>query len=243
MAPAFLSWLGVPPDRRWLDVGCGTGALCTAIRDRCEPSSIVGLEPSSGFLSTARARLGGQVTFLQGNASEIPLEDDAVDIVVSGLVLNFIPDPLTALMEMERVASPGGMIGAYVWDYAGQMQLIRFFWDAASEIDARAAELDEGVRFPLCHPDALSRLFAAGRLADVEVTGIEISTPFASFAEYWHSFLGGQGPAPTYLTSLDAMQRKRLRDRLRERLPVEPDGSIPLDARAWAARGTVVQRT
>lgn len=241
VAPLFLSWLGAPPGQRWLDVGSGTGALCAAIWDHCRPSSVVGVEPSAGFLSTARARLGGRVTFHQGSATHIPLEDHAVDVVVSGLVLNFVPEQRSALAEMERVAHPGGLVGAYVWDYAGGMQLIRFFWDAAIEVDARAAEMDEGSRFPLCRPEALGHLFASGGLTSVDGTGIEISTPFTSFEEYWRSFLGGQGPAPTYLASLPADQLGRLRDRLRERLPIRSDGSIPLVARAWAVRGTVPQ--
>ena len=47
----------------------------------------------------------------------------------------------------------------------------------------------------------------------------------------------GQGPAPAYAMSLEEPARARLRDRLRERMPTEGDGSISLTARAWAARG------
>jgi hypothetical protein len=56
------------------------------------------------------------------------------------------------------VTRPGGTVGAYVWDYAGQMQLMRYFWDAAGALDPRARELDEGVRFPLCRPEPLQAL-------------------------------------------------------------------------------------
>lgn len=116
---------------------------------------------------------------------------------------------------------------------------MRFFWDAAVALDPAAARMDEGPRFPLCRPDALAQLFAAVRLQDVEVTAIDIPTPFASFDDYWRPFLGGQGPAPAYAMALDEAARTRLRDRLRERLPAAADGSIRLTARAWAVRGTV----
>jgi SAM-dependent methyltransferase len=239
VAPLFLSWLGVPPRQRWLDVGCGTGALCAAIADHSAPLSVAGVEPSPGFLSTARERLGDRVAFHHGNATRIPLEDAAVDVVVSGLVLNFIPDQHAALTEMARVADLGGTIGAYVWDYAGEMQLIRFFWDAAVELDPDAASLDEGVRFPSCRPSALHELFTAAGLTGVDVTAIEIPAPFASFEEYWRAFLGGQGPAPAYAMSLEEVDRARLRERLLQRMPVQADGSIRLRARAWAVRGRV----
>ena len=241
IAPLFLSWvrLRIPAGRRWLDVGCGTGALCATILDRCFPSLVYGVEPSEGFLQAARENLGDRAVLRQGSATAIPLEDEAVDVAVSGLVLNFVPDPRAGLAEMARVTVEGGMVAAYVWDYAGKMDLMRFFWDAAVELDPDAAKLDEGVRFPLCRPEALEQLFTGAGLESVEVRPIDIPTPFADFEDYWQPFLGGQGPAPAYAMSLDETARARLRDRIRARLPIKADGSISLTARAWAARGTV----
>jgi SAM-dependent methyltransferase len=241
VAPAFLAWLRMPPGLRWLDVGCGTGALCAAIMDRCAPSSVTGVEPSEGFLKTARENLAGRATLHQGNAGAIPLEDAAVDAVVSGLVLNFVPDPRAALAEMARVTRSGGTIGAYVWDYAGKMELMRHFWDAAVALDPGAARLDEGIRFPSCSPQALAALFADAGLDDIEVHAIDIPTPFASFDDYWRPFLGGQGPAPAYAMSLDEDARVRLRDRIRTSLPAQADGSFALTARAWAVRANVAK--
>jgi len=238
VAPQFLSWLKIPAGRRWLDVGCGTGALCAAIVDRCSPSSVAGVEPSEGFLKTAKENLAGRAALHQGIATAIPLGDASIDVVVSGLVLNFVPDQPGALAEMARVTGKGGTIAAYVWDYAGKMDLMRFFWDAATELDPAASKLDEGVRFPLCRPEALEKLFAGAGLKDVEVSAIDIPTLFANFDDYWQPFLGGQGPAPAYAMSLDEAVRARLRDRIRGRVPIEANGSIPLTARAWAVRAS-----
>jgi SAM-dependent methyltransferase len=241
VGPLFLSWLNIPAGRRWLDVGCGTGALCAAIVDWCSPASTTGVEPSEGFLQTAKENLGDRVVLHQGSATAMPLDDASVDVVVSGLVLNFVPDQRAALLEMARVAANGGMIAAYVWDYAGKMEVMRYFWDAAVELDPDAAKLDEGVRFPLCHPPALEELFARAGLEEVEVKPIDIPTPFANFDDYWQPFLGGQGPAPAYAMSLGETARVRLRDRIRERLPTEVNGSILLTARAWAVRASVAK--
>jgi SAM-dependent methyltransferase len=239
VAPRFLAWLRIPAGRRWLDVGCGTGALSAAILDQGAPASLTGIEPSAGFLASARRQLGGRAVLHQASATQIPLGDGSVDVVVSGLVLNFVPDPRAALAEMTRVTGPGGTIAVYVWDYAGGMELMRVFWDAAIALDPAAAKLDEGVRFPLCRPEPLAELFTAAGLQSVEVTAIDVPTPFTAFADYWQPFLGGQGPAPAYAMSLDEAARTRLRDRIRERLPAAADGSISLTARAWAARGAV----
>jgi SAM-dependent methyltransferase len=241
VAPGFLSWLNIPARRRWLDVGCGTGALCAAIVDRCSPSWVAGVEPSEGFLKAAKENLAGRAALHQGSATAIPLGEASADVVVSGLVLNFVPDQRAALLEMARVTARGGTIAAYVWDYAGKMELMRFFWDAAIELEPAAAKLDEGVRFPLCRPEALDDLFFSTGLEEVEVKPIDIATPFASFDDYWQPFLGGQGPAPAYAMSLDETARVRLRDRIRERLPIAANGSISLTARAWAARASVAR--
>jgi len=239
LAPLFLGWLGIPAGRRWLDVGCGTGALTTTILDHCAPASVTGIEPSEGFLATAKGHLADRATLRHGSATAIPLDDACVDVVVSGLVLNFIPDPRVALVEMARVTASGGTLGAYVWDYAGRMDLMRHFWDAATELDPAVVSLDEGKRFPMCRAEAMVELFHGAGLADVEVTAIDIATPFASFDDYWRPFLGGQGPAPSYAMALDPAARTRLRDSLRQRLTFQANGSLQLMARAWAARATV----
>jgi SAM-dependent methyltransferase len=243
VAPPFVEWLGIPAGRRWLDVGCGTGALCAAILDQCSPSSVTGVEPSEGFLKAAAQNLAGRAQLHQGSATAIPLADSAVDVVVSGLVLNFVPDQRAGLVEMARVAVNGGRIAAYVWDYAGKMELMRYFWDAAVALNPDAAKMDEGVRFPLCHPQAIEELFRDAGLNEVAVKSIDVPTPFANFDDYWQPFLGGQGPAPAYAMSLDEVARARLRDRIRERLPIAADGSISLIARAWAVRGNVAKST
>lgn len=68
---------------------------------------------------------------------------------------------------------------------------------------------------------------------------IGVPTHFQDFDDYWQPFLGGQGPAPGYAVSLDEDRQAALRERIRGGLPVAPDGSISLTARAWAVQGTV----
>ena len=238
VAGEFLAWLNAPPGLSWLDVGCGTGALTEAVATACEPARVTGVEPSAGFIGTARQRLATRdVDLRQGDARSLPFDAAAFDRAVSGLVLNFVPEPARAVTEMTRVVRPGGAVALYVWDYAGKMELMRHFWDAAAAIDTRAAELDEGKRFPICTPDALRRTFTAAGLADVQTRAIDVPTVFRDFDDYWTPFLGGQGPAPTYCVSLPEDMRVTLRERLRAMLPARSDGGIHLVARAWAVRG------
>jgi SAM-dependent methyltransferase len=238
VARAFVPALEVPAGRTWLDVGCGTGALTATVLAVADPARVVGVDPSEGFLETARTRVADpRVSFRAGDAQSLPLPGARADAVVSALAVNFVPDPGRAAAEFARVARPGAVVAAYVWDYAEGMGMMRAFWDTATELDPAVAERDEGRRFPLCRPEPLAALWTGAGLDRVSVWAVQVPTVFRDFDDYWEPFLGGQGPAPGYLASVTAGQRDTLRERLQARLPVEADGSIALTARAWAVRG------
>jgi SAM-dependent methyltransferase len=240
VAEEFIDWLDVPAGRSWVDVGCGTGALTESITAHAAPACVVAVDRSADFVAHAAGALDDRrVVFLVGDAAALPLTDARVDAVVSGLVLNFLPDPDEAVRELRRVTRPGGTIAAYVWDYADGMQPIRAFWDAAIELAPSARETDEAVRFPLCHPDRLSSLFAESGLSQVSTRSIDADAAFRDFDDYWTPFLTGVGPAPGYCAALPADQREVLRARLLERLSPSGSGPIVMTARAFAVRGTV----
>lgn len=239
VARELLAWLAIPPGGRWLDVGCGTGALSASILAHAAPCAVVGIDPSAGYVAYAQEQVRDpRARFEVGDARALPYEPGAFDAVASGLVLNFVPEPDRAVAEMARVSRAGGTVAAYVWDYAGRMELMRHFWDAAVALDPAAFALDEGRRFPLCQPGPLADFFRGAGLGDVEVRAIDVPTVFRDFEDYWSPFLGGQAPAPGYAMALDEESRATLRERIRAGLPFAPNGSIHLIARAWAARGT-----
>jgi SAM-dependent methyltransferase len=239
VAVEFVRRLPVLPGARWLDVGSGTGALTGTVLACCAPAEVVGVEPSAAFREYAAAQVPDpRASFLAGDAQALPVDDDAFDVVVSALVLNFVPDRPAALAEMRRAARPGGTVAAYVWDYPGEMQLMNHFWDTAVILDPAARPLHEGIRFDFCRPEPLHALFTSAGLGNVDVVPIEVPLVFAGFDDYWAPFLSGTGPAPAYAMSLSGEDRTRLRDGIRARLPAADDGSIHLTARAWAVRGT-----
>jgi SAM-dependent methyltransferase len=238
VAREFVRWLDPPPGARWLDVGSGTGALTETVLSLGSPSGMVGLDPSPAFVRYAVAHVADRcASFGVGDARALPVRDGRFDLVVSGLMLNFVPERTLALREMRRAARSDGIVAAYVWDYPGRMQLMSYFWEAAVELDPAAGHAVEGVRFGFCRPDPLRAMFAAAGLTDVEVDAVVVPTVFRDFDDYWSPFLRGIGPAPVYATSLEEGQRTDLRESLRARLPAGDDGSIRLTARAWAVRG------
>jgi len=241
IAPRFLDWLDAPDGLDWLEVGCGTGALSAAILARCKPKSLISMDPSEGFLTKARANVPDRrAEFQVGDAQALPLDTASRDVIVSALVLNFVPDKDRALAEMKRVARVGATVGFYVWDYpGGGVEFMRAFWKAATALDPDASDLTEDRRFPFCTPDGLAGLAKRAGLLSVECAPIEAPTVFRDFEDYWHPFTLGTGPAPGYCVSLDAERRQRLKEKLHDSLPRRDDGSIPLKTRAWAIKATV----
>jgi SAM-dependent methyltransferase len=240
VAVEFLRWLGLPPGSNWLDAGCGTGALSQAILDQSAPRLVAGCDRAEAYVSFARQLVSDQrATFTVAEFSDLPVQDGGFDAVVAGLVLNFLPDPVEGVKAMRRRGRSGGTVAAYVWDYALGMELMRIFWDTAMALDPGAGALDEATRFPICRPEPLATLFRSAGLDRVTVQPIVVPTVFRDFQDYWTPFLQGQGPAPGYLTNLTPEARLAFEAALRRRLPMGDDGTIRLQARAWAVRGIV----
>jgi SAM-dependent methyltransferase len=236
VAPRFLDWLELPTGLRWLDVACGTGALTAAILERFDPEEVVGLDASADYLASAQAscRHHRRVRFVVGDASVLSFPSTSFDVSVSGLALNFIAFD-RALAEQHRVVRPRGMIAAYVWDYAGEYEFARRFWDAALSIDPRAAAYDPGRKATICREQNLWDALVAVGCTGIETRVFDDSGEFSSREAYWHAFDGRQGSTYDYLSLLTDEQRLHLKASLLSTM--KPDGPIKLKIRALAVKG------
>ena len=240
IAKEFLNWLSVPDESTWLDIGCGTGTLTKLILERCNPQKVIAIDQSEKFISYNQNLINNpSVLFKVGLAESLEMGVNTVDAAVSGLVLNFVQDPKAAVAEMLRITRPGGMVGVFLWDYAEGMQMLRYFWNAAVELDSNARELDEGFRFPICNKGRLESIFNDAGFKHVEEKAIEVNTIFKNFDDYWQPFLSNVGPAPGYTMNLSIEKRKSLEAKLRNSLPTDNEGIISLSAKAWAVKGIV----
>jgi SAM-dependent methyltransferase len=240
LGDAFVRFAGLGEGERILDLGCGTGSLTAAILSARTTGDVVGLDPSPAFVTAARDRFRDpRARFEIGDAQHLPFADGTFDRALSMLVLNFVPDPGVAASEMRRVTRPGGTVAACVWDYGGEMTMLRFFWDAATALDpAAAAQHEERMR--LCRRGELEALWRGAGLADIRETGITIDMRFGSFADFWQPFLGGVGPAGSFVASLAPDRQRALEAKLRtEAWGDRPDEERVLPAKAWAVVGSV----
>ena len=97
--------------------------------------------------------------------------------------------------------------------------------------------LDERTRYPICQPVQLERLYRSAGLNAVESGEIEIAAEFRGFDDYWTPFLAGYGPASAYLLSLPGEAQERLRERLRDELIPDGEGTFSLPIHALSVRG------
>jgi SAM-dependent methyltransferase len=243
LAPLLVKFASVDERDSVLDVGSGTGALAFAVAEAMPSVRVTGVDPSAAYVRYAQARApNDRVRFLVGDAQALRLPDATFDKTLSLLVMNFIPDPATAMREMIRVTRPGGIVAAAVWDYGEGMEMLRVFWDEAVALDSTIAARDER-NMPLCRRGELAALWRAHGLQQVDEQPIAIELSFESFDAYWLPFLGGQGPAGAYVASLRETARVALESRLRKRLlGARQDGAFTLRARAWAVKGVVPAR-
>jgi SAM-dependent methyltransferase len=238
LASALSEFARVEPGMRALDVGCGPGALTAVLAERLGTVNVCGADPSEPFAEACRARLPG-VEVVVAAAESLPFAANAFDMALSQLVVNFMRDPEAGVREMARVTRPGGVVGSCVWDYAGEMTLLRAFWDAAREVDPeRAAVADEGVVMRWCGAGELAQLWRLAGLRHVRFAPLLVRAGYAGFEDLWSPLPTGVAPSGAFCKSLDQERRTALRDTYRRHLGVG-DAPFELTARAWAVAGTV----
>ena len=237
LASALIDFAGVSPGNRAIDVGCGPGALSATLADRLGAGSVSAADPSAPFVEACRTRVPG-IDVVEASAEALPFANDTFDASLAQLVVNFMADPESGVREMARVTRPSGIVASCVWDYAGEMTLLRAFWDAAREIvPERAASADEGMVMPWCGDGELVELWCASGLESVRFSSLIVTASYADYEDLWSPFPAGVGPAGAFCKSLGSDDQASLRAALRERLKAG-DEPFELTARAWAVAGT-----
>jgi len=240
LARALTTAAAVRPGGRALDVGCGPGALTSELVALLGAERVAAVDPSAPFADACRRRLPG-VRVEVASAEALPFAAAAFDHALAQLVVNFMTAPPAGVRELRRVTRRGGTVAAAVWDYAGEMTLLRRFWDAAIALDPTAASRDEGRCMPFCTPDELADLWSQAGLADVGVADAVVSAGYEDFEDLWQPLELGVAPSGAYATSLPPEERAALKEELRRRLGVgDPDRPFELNARAWVVTGRVV---
>jgi len=232
----FLDWLAPPKAARWLDVGCGTGVFTQLITEQCAPSAVAAVDPAAAQIDHARRQpIARHAQFQVADASALPYPDRGFDVVVSALVINFLPDRARGLSEMRRVARDGGIVTGFLWARTADSELSptapmqRGFREIGAEVP----------RIPGAHMEPLPDLFKAAGLEAIETRTIDVTQTYRDFDDYWTAQTPLFSPAGKLIAKMPEVDRARLRDTLRAILPGPSDGSISYSARANAIKARV----
>ncbi len=233
---SFIEWLGASPDLAWLDVGCGNGAFTEELIARCAPRAVTGVDPSEGQLAYARERPGAKAaTFKLADAQELPFADDSFDAATMALVIAFVPEPIRGVREMARVVRKGGFAATYMWDLLGGGVPFQPLFDAMRSLGIERALPPSAEAAGI---EAMRALWEEAGLQDVETREIRVPIQFDDLDDFWESNTR-TGPPALQLGALPEATRAAVRERLRDYLPVGPDGRISYEARANAVKGRV----
>ena len=230
LSDEFLTFTGISPGSRALDVGCGPGALTRRLVDLLGAGSVSAIDPSPSFVAAAAERFP-DVDVRQGTAEALPYADDVFDAALAQLVVHFMSDPVGGIREMARVVRPGAVVAACVWDHADQGGPLSGYWAAVRELDPHAR--DEADLAGAREGD-LARIAGEAGLSGIESGRVGVTRSFATFEEWWESYTFGIGPAGQYVRGLDDTSRQRLKDHCATKFPA---GSFDIQATAWAVRG------
>lgn len=113
MAASLVQHADLHRGERVLDVACGTGIVARLAAERVGPSgSVTGVDANPGMLHVAEEVVTPDTTvrWRQAAAETLPLPDEAVDVALCQMSLQFFDDRAAALHEMHRVLVPGGRV-------------------------------------------------------------------------------------------------------------------------------------
>jgi ubiquinone/menaquinone biosynthesis C-methylase UbiE len=231
---AFLAWLQPPIGVHWLEVGCGTGIFTALIASMCAPAKVVGIDPAHPLIAHARRRAKtSTIEFRLGDVQDLPVQDASFDVLASSLVLNFVSDRERALSEICRVARPGGLIGACVWDFAAERSPSGPLRRAMRRIGIDVPPIPGTEASGL---SALAELFEGGALTDVVTTSIDVDVSFHNFNDFWNSQTPNNAPITKFIAAMAPKDRDDLRAMLRSELQHLAGGAVKYSASANAIK-------
>ena len=240
LASPFLDFVGTADGESVLDVGCGTGSLAFALAQRCQVKEVRGVDFSPAYVAHATGHNHDpRIVFQVGDACALDFPDHSLDRVLSLLMLHFVPRTSQAIAEMRRVARPGAVVGAAVWDARGGFVANRIFLDTAAVLDPRADQLRSRTHTrPMTRPGELAGAWREAGFSAVAETALSMRMEYASFEDYWAPYAGKDGPHAEYVATLSDTERARLRAAVKlAYVDGELDGPRSYAALAWAVKG------
>jgi len=222
------------PGERWLDVGCGRGAVLLRVAQAVAPAGhVVGIDISENMLARARASAAerelSNVDFYVRDAQQPDLAGERFDTVTSSLVLFFVPDPGAAVRAWRDLLVPGGRVGVTTFGSPDPR------WASADAVmkpylgQPRPGVSEDPNDNPFASDSGVEQLLTYAGFVDVQTVNRTIPIRFPS-VDKWFEFSWSTGQRAMWL-ALSEEQRAELRSAIAAELHqiADPDGAVRYD--------------
>lgn len=240
-AERLLDDLGVRPGDRVLDIACGTGVVARAAARRAGTGGqVTGVDMGPPMLAVARAQEiddgAAPITYVEGDAQDLPVDDGAFDVVTCHHGLQFFPDQATAVSEMRRALAAGGHVGIGCWTAFEQTP---FAAVGAALQRHLGEERGEAMRSPFAvGADRLDELLRGAGFSDVRVDAVTLPVTFASHKEFARLALCAGPIGPPFLAAPAETQAAIVADITSALAPLADGDTIRSEMTSLVAVGT-----
>ncbi len=239
-AKALVEWAALEPGMTVLDVGCGTGAATRLAAEHVGPSGhVIGLDINAGMIAEAKSLptpKGATIEWHEQSATQLPLPDQSVDIVLSAQMLQFIPDKHLALTEMHRVLKPGGRVVLSAWC---ALQENPYFQAQVETVTKHiGAEVAAGLRagIGLSDADTILTLLRSAGFDDIEIMVQQLDLPLPTLSEFIPRHIGATPLAAGYNAAPPSAQQAVIDEMIAQLAHRETNGSVRIPFRSNMAK-------
>jgi SAM-dependent methyltransferase len=224
-----------------IDVGCGCGGPTMKLARMVGPSGrVIGLDVSEPMLGRARerAREYSNVTFLLGDAAELPLENLHADLMVSRFGIMFFGDPMAAFSNLRTALLPGGRLRFCCWRPIQENPWLQIPLDAVYEHVPRMPKPapDEPGPFSFAEPERVTRILTTSGFTQPSFTALDVRMNLAAGGTLEDASLNASenGPARRALTGQPDEVRARAIESIRRALtPYASSTGVELAGAVW----------
>lgn len=188
-AETLLEDTGVAPGARVLDVACGTGVVTRLAAHRAGAAgAVTGVDMMEPMLAVARAQPAedgaAPITYVQGDAAELPVEDGAFDVVTCHHGLQFFPDRVAALREARRALAPGGTLAVGCWSAPESAPTFQALIEALGRHMGDELGAAMSAPFALGDPDALRTAIEEAGFREIDVHQDTLEVSFTAHEDF-----------------------------------------------------------
>jgi ubiquinone/menaquinone biosynthesis C-methylase UbiE len=220
-AERLVEHAGVQAGSRVLDIACGTGVVSRAASRHAGPGgSVTGVDLGEPTLAVACAWPpedgAAAISYMQADATVLPLEDARFDVVLCQQGLQFFPDRAAALTEMRRVLKPGGRLGVATWKDFEHSPFVAIAEALARHVSPEAAQM---MRSPFVLADGaeLAGMISSCGFHEVDLFDETITCTWASHPEFARRAIAA-GPIAALFNDASDQARRAVAEEVADRL-------------------------